>query len=138
VTTVICADGDWIEGQWDVTGAVFLDTELHRVRPDARVVIHGHLYFATVLAGLGLQSEITHQNSYIFDGDIGFIDESDGVIGTPDAGVRLAECIGTATGIILANQGAIVTGATIQEAGFLCDGFYAGRARVSCGRWHRS
>ena len=109
-------DGEQVEGPWDVTGAVFIHTELHRARPDARVVVHGHPFHATVLAGLGLAPEITHQNSCIFDGDIGFVDEYDGIIGSPDSGARLAARIGGATGVILANHGAIVTGSSIQEA----------------------
>ena len=40
--TLTAADGAVLEGPWDVTGAVYIHTELHRVRPDARVVVHGH------------------------------------------------------------------------------------------------
>jgi len=112
----IDADGVVIAGEWDVTPAVHIHTELHRARPDATVVIHGHPYYATLLGGLGIAPEIIHQNSSIFARDIAFVDEYDGLIGNADAGAALAERIGTATGVVLANHGAIVTGRTIAEA----------------------
>ena len=113
---LVSADGDVVDGVWDVSGAVFIHTELHRARPDARVAVHGHPYYATLLGGLGLAPEIIHQNSCIFDGDIGFVDEYDGIIGDPDSGTKLATAIGHWTGVVLANHGAIVTGRTIAEA----------------------
>ena len=42
----IDADGHVIEGEWDVTPAVHIHTELHRRRPDARVVVHNHPPYA--------------------------------------------------------------------------------------------
>ena len=39
-------DGKVVEGRWPVTEAIFIHTELHRRRPDARVVVHGHPYYA--------------------------------------------------------------------------------------------
>jgi ribulose-5-phosphate 4-epimerase/fuculose-1-phosphate aldolase len=113
---LVSPDGDVVEGLWGVSSAVFIHTELHRARPDARVVVHGHPYYATLLGGLGLSPQIIHQNSCIFDGDIAFVDEYDGIVGSADSGARLAERIGGATGVVLANHGAIVTGQTIEEA----------------------
>ena len=43
----VCAvdfDGNVVEGRWDVTPAIHIHTELHRRRPDARVVVHNHPY----------------------------------------------------------------------------------------------
>jgi ribulose-5-phosphate 4-epimerase/fuculose-1-phosphate aldolase len=113
---LVAEGGGVLEGLWDVTGAVFIHTELHRARPDAKVVVHGHPYYATVLAGMGLAPEIIHQNSCIFDGDIAFVDEYGGVVDSASQGERLAERVGKATGVVLANHGAIVTGETIAQA----------------------
>ena len=108
--------GDVIGGTWPITSAVYIHTELHRTRPDATVVVHGHPYYATLLGGLGIAPEIIHQNSAIFADDIAFVDEYDGLIGNADSGAALAKRIGSATGIVLANHGAIVTGRSIAEA----------------------
>jgi ribulose-5-phosphate 4-epimerase/fuculose-1-phosphate aldolase len=99
-----------------VTPAVFLHTELHRSRADARIVVHNHPYFATLLACMGEMPVISHQNSCLFDGELAFVDEYDGTVETAAAGAALATRVGSASGILLANHGAIVMGASIGEA----------------------
>jgi ribulose-5-phosphate 4-epimerase/fuculose-1-phosphate aldolase len=110
------ADGELVEGPWDVTPAVFLHTELHRARPDARVVVHNHPHYATLLACLGVEPVISHQNAALFDGELAFVDEYDGTVESAAAGRWLAERVGRASGVLLANHGAIVTGSTFGEA----------------------
>jgi len=111
----LAADGTVVEGKWDVTGAVFLHTELHRARPDAVIVVHNHPYFATLLAAMGEMPRLVHQNSCLFHDELAFVDEYAGV-GDAASGAWLAEQIGSASGILLAFHGAIVTGASIGEA----------------------
>ena len=38
----VSLDGSVLSGKWDVTPVVFIHTELHRARPDARIVVHNH------------------------------------------------------------------------------------------------
>ena len=61
-------DGNVIGGKWDVTPAVQIHTELHRRRPESRVVVHNHPYYAVLLAALGLVPEFLHQQSSMYDG----------------------------------------------------------------------
>ena len=109
------ADGEIVDGRWDVTPAVFLHTELHRTRADATIIVHNHPYYVTVLAAMNETPRIVHQNSCIFDGELAVVDEYAGV---DDAGQGkwLAAQVGDASGILLAHHGAIVTGSTIGEA----------------------
>jgi ribulose-5-phosphate 4-epimerase/fuculose-1-phosphate aldolase len=109
-------DGRVIGGKWDVTPAVQIHTELHRRRPEARVVVHNHPYYVVLLAALGLVPEFLHQQSSMFDGELGFVSEYSGEIDSPELGADLAERIGDASVVILANHGAIVTAPTIEEA----------------------
>ena len=109
------ADGEIVEGEWDVTPAVFLHTELHRARADAAVVVHNHPYYATLLATMGETPRLVHQNSCIFDGELAFVDEYGGIEDAND-GKWLAAQVGDASGILLAHHGAIVTAPTIAEA----------------------
>jgi Ribulose-5-phosphate 4-epimerase and related epimerases and aldolases len=108
--------GSVIDGPWDVTPAVHLHTELHRARPDATVIIHGHPDASTALACLGVPPVISHQNSCIFDNELITVDEYDGTIEDGASGARLAARIGGASGIQLAHHGAIVTAPTLEEA----------------------
>ena len=109
------ADGVIVEGQWDVTPAVFLHTELHRTRTDATIVVHNHPYYATLLAAMNELPRIVHQNSCIFSDELALVDEYAGV-DDAEQGKWLATQVGNASGILLANHGAIVTGSTIGEA----------------------
>jgi ribulose-5-phosphate 4-epimerase/fuculose-1-phosphate aldolase len=109
-------DGAVLSGQWDVTPVVFIHTELHRARPDARIVVHNHPYAATVLSCLGVEPVISHQNACLFDGELAFVDEYGGAVESAEEGRWLAEQVGKATGVLLANHGAIVTAESIGAA----------------------
>ena len=109
-------DARVVAGQWDVTPAIHIHTELHRVRPDARVVVHNHPYHVTVLAALGLLPELVNQTGALFHGDLRFVQEYSGEVDSPDLGAELADLVGDAAVAILASHGVIVTGATIEEA----------------------
>jgi ribulose-5-phosphate 4-epimerase/fuculose-1-phosphate aldolase len=110
------ADGNVLDGKWDVTPAIHIHTELHRRRPDARVVVHNHPYYVTVLAAAGVLPELAHQTGCMFDGDLAFVQEYTGEVDDAELGARLAEQIGDASTVILASHGIIVTAPTIQEA----------------------
>jgi ribulose-5-phosphate 4-epimerase/fuculose-1-phosphate aldolase len=105
-----------LEGTWDVSPAIFLHTGLHRSRPDARVIVHNHPYHATLLATMGRLPEITHQAACMFDGALALVDEYQGQVLDADAGTWLAEQVGDADGVILVSHGAIVIGASVEEA----------------------
>jgi ribulose-5-phosphate 4-epimerase/fuculose-1-phosphate aldolase len=109
-------EGKVLEGKWDVTPAVHIHTALHRRRPSARVVVHNHPYYGTVLAAMGVLPEFLHQTSAMFDGELGFVSEYGGEIDSAELGSDLAERIGDASVVFLANHGVIVTAATIEEA----------------------
>ena len=112
----VAHDGRVLEGRWDVTPAFHIHTELHRQRPDAAVVIHNHPYHVTVLAALGLVPEMIHQTTAMFAGDISFVTEYTGEVATSELGASLAAAIGSASVVILANHGVIVTGSSVPEA----------------------
>ena len=109
-------DGEILSGEWDVTPVVFIHTELHRARPDARIVVHNHPYAATALACLGVEPVISHQNACLFDGELAFVDEYGGAVESAEEGRWLAEQVGKASGVLLAYHGAIVTAETIGAA----------------------
>lgn len=110
------ADANVVAGKWDVTPAIHIHTELHRVRPDARVVIHNHPYHVCVLAAVGLLPALIHQTASMFDGDLGLVAEYTGEVDSAALGADLAELIGDASVVILASHGVIVTGETIEQA----------------------
>lgn len=108
--------GERVAGRWDVTPAIHIHTELHRRRADARVVVHNHPYYATVLAAIGLLPEVYHQTGSMFDGDLCFVDEYEGEVDDAGKGADLATRIGDASIVVLANHGVVVTGVSLAEA----------------------
>ena len=113
---LVSADGEVLEGSWDVSPAIFLHTELHRARPDARVVVHNHPYHVCVLAAVGILPELVHQTGSLFSGDLRMVEEYGGEVDSPLLGAELAEAIGDASVAVLANHGVIVTGETVEQA----------------------
>jgi ribulose-5-phosphate 4-epimerase/fuculose-1-phosphate aldolase len=113
---LVSPDAEVLAGKWDVTPAIHIHTELHRRRSDARVVIHNHPYWATVLASIGELPRIIHQTGCMYDGDLVFVNEYDGEIDDPELGQDLARRIGDASVAVLANHGVIVTGPTLEHA----------------------
>lgn len=112
----IDGDGAVIEGRWDVTPAVFIHTELHRARPDAEVIVHNHPYYGSLLSTLHVTPEITDQQACAFDGDIVLFDEYTGGVDDAGGGRHLADAVGHATAVILANHGVLVTGSGVAQA----------------------
>lgn len=110
------ATGAVVRGRWDVTPAIHIHTELHRRRADARVIIHNHPYWVTVLAALGVLPEIVHQTGAMFLDDLKLVQEYTGEVDSAELGANLAEMIGDGIVTILASHGVIVTGATVAEA----------------------
>jgi ribulose-5-phosphate 4-epimerase/fuculose-1-phosphate aldolase len=105
-----------VRGRWDVTPAIHIHTELHRLHPDARVVIHNHPYYVSLLAALGVLPELVHQTGALFLDDMYLVPEYDGEIDEPWRAVELIEQMGPAHMVLLANHGVIVTGRNIPEA----------------------
>lgn len=117
--TDICTvdeEANVVAGRWDVTPAIHIHTELHRARPDARVVIHNHPYYVCLLAAIGVLPDLVHQTGSLFLDDLVFVTEYDGEIDTPKRAAELADAIGPANVAILGNHGIIVAGANLIEA----------------------
>lgn len=109
-------DANVTSGRWDVTPAIHIHTELHRARPDARVVIHNHPYHVSVVAALGLLPEMVHQTGSLFLDDLCFVEEYSGEVDSAPLAVDLAARIGAASTAILGNHGVIVTGESLEVA----------------------
>ncbi|KDE98320.1 aldolase [Mycolicibacterium aromaticivorans JS19b1 = JCM 16368] len=113
---VVDEDAHVLRGRWDVTPAIHLHTEIHRQRPDARVVIHNHPYYVSLIAALGMLPELVHQTGALFLDDMYLVEKYDGEIDAPWRAAELAGQIGSANLIILANHGVIATGHDLAAA----------------------
>jgi ribulose-5-phosphate 4-epimerase/fuculose-1-phosphate aldolase len=120
---VVDYDGNVVEGRWDVTPAIFIHTEIHRNRPDARVVIHNHPYYSTLLATMHRVPLITDQQACMFDGEIVLHNDFAGGVDSAGSGQELADSVGDASVVLLAHEGSLVLGPTVEEATYKFETF---------------
>jgi ribulose-5-phosphate 4-epimerase/fuculose-1-phosphate aldolase len=115
---VASPDGGLVEGDSDVSPAIFIHTELHRARPDARVIVHNHPYYGTLLASMGAAPTVNTQSSCLFHEEIGVIDDFSGPVDNAGLGQRLAAEIGSASACLLTSHGVLILAPTIEAATF--------------------
>jgi ribulose-5-phosphate 4-epimerase/fuculose-1-phosphate aldolase len=68
------------------------------------------------MAAAGLLPDLIHQQASLFMNDLRVVREYTGEVDSAELGADLAEMIGDANTVILANHGVIITGATVEEA----------------------
>jgi ribulose-5-phosphate 4-epimerase/fuculose-1-phosphate aldolase len=113
---VLSPTGEVLEGEWDVTPAIYIHTELHKARPDAEVIIHNHPYYGSLLSTMHVKPRIIDQQACMFDEDIALFDEYTGGVDDAEGGEYLASQINSSTAIILANHGVLIVGESIEQA----------------------
>lgn len=129
---VLCdAAGNVLEGKNTVEASAFcIHAPLHRLVPNAAVVLHTHMPYATALTLLeNGRLQMCEQNALLFDNRIAYDDNYQGLALDESEGERMAACIGNCSTLFLASHGVLVTGATVAEA--FNDLYYLERAAQS-------
>ncbi len=113
---LVSADGEVLDGPYDVSPAVFIHTELHRVRRDATVIIHNHGHYGVLLGTMGIVPEVTDQQSCLLAEEVVLFDEYGGAVADMSAGASLAAGVGEASAVLLANHGCLSLAPTLEKA----------------------
>lgn len=115
---VIDADGDTVEGAGaPIRSGACIHTRIHLHHPDAAVVLHTHMPWATTLACMeGARLEPVHQNAIRFHGRCAYDEDFNGFAVEPAEGERMARAMAGKPVIFLGNHGVIVVGASVAEA----------------------
>ncbi|MFT5447810.1 MAG: ribulose-5-phosphate 4-epimerase/fuculose-1-phosphate aldolase [Gammaproteobacteria bacterium] len=124
------AEGNVLEGENSVeTTAFCIHAPIHRLVPNAVVVLHTHMPHATALTLLeGGRLEMCEQNALMFDDRISYDDNYEGLALDESEGERMAGRIGNRSALFLASHGVIVTGPTVADA--FNDLYYLERAAM--------
>ena len=128
---VLCDEkGKVIEGDNEVEDtAFFIHSKMHQAAPQARVVMHTHMPYATSLTLLqGGRLEMCEQNALMFDDRIAYDDEYNGLALDEAEGIRLASKLGNRSVMFLASHGIVVAGTSIAET--FTDLYYLERASM--------
>lgn len=100
------------------TTAMNIHRGVHLHKPNALVVLHTHMPYATTLTCmLDMRLEMIHQNSLRFLDRIAYDDDYNGLALSLDEGERMARRLGPEKDILfLGNHGVIVCAPTVAEA----------------------
>jgi len=115
------ADGNTLEGQWTITPAIVLHTELHKARPDILVAAHNHPPYGTIYTAAGRIPPAYDQTSAMAaSDDIVLFNDYVGNVSAVDAARANVAAVGDKNLALLANHGVLVLGSSIASAYFRC------------------
>jgi len=112
----IDADGKILDSDWNVTPAIGLHLQLHKLRNDVHVVMHNHPQWSGRWASMGKVPGIYDQSSAYISGDLPLFDEYEGTFDDDDKTLAAAKALGNAKWALLVNHGALVVGKNLRQA----------------------
>lgn len=117
-------EGKAVDGQGGnnapINAAAFaIHSAIHEARPDVIAACHAHSIHGKAFATLGIELDITTQDSCLFYKDHTLYDNFGGVVFQADEGRNIAKALGDKKALILQNHGLLTTGTTVDEAVFL-------------------
>ena len=108
--------GTIIEGEWNVTPALGLHVQLHKLRPDVNVIIHNHARWSGLWANMHRVPPVYDQAGAYVDGPLPLYNEYDGTFEDEDKSLAAAKVLGGAKWALLANHGSLVVGKDLRQA----------------------
>ncbi|MBL8669561.1 MAG: class II aldolase/adducin family protein [Alphaproteobacteria bacterium] len=115
---VINDKGETVEGVGrPATTGYNIHTRVHLKHPNAKVVLHTHMPYATALTAIrGGRLEMCHQNAGRFHDLVAYDDDFNGFAQGTDEGERMAEVMGDKRVLFLGSHGVLVIGDTLADA----------------------
>jgi ribulose-5-phosphate 4-epimerase/fuculose-1-phosphate aldolase len=111
-------DGTRLAGEGRLHLEYVLHTEIYRVRPDVRSVIHTHPPYATALGATDAQLEMLNHDAVLFRDGLAFFEETAELIVSPKQGAAVAAALGNRRVVVLRGHGVIVTGESVPWAAY--------------------
>lgn len=117
---VLSLDGRPLEGGRKPSVERELHAEIYRRRPDVKAVIHTHSVYATAAAALREPLPVlTDNQAVLFGGEMPCAEYAP--IGTRKLAEHAALALGSGSGVLLANHGALCACASLAEAAAKCE-----------------
>ena len=108
--------GEVIDGEWNVTPAIGLHIQLHRLRPEVNVVVHNHAKWSGIWANMHRVPPIYDQAGAYVDGPLPLYNEYEGTFEDQDVSLAAARALGDAKWALLANHGSLVVARDLRQA----------------------
>ncbi|HBM83478.1 MAG TPA: class II aldolase family protein [Halieaceae bacterium] len=110
------AEGNIVDGEWNITPAIGLHLQLHALRPDVHVVIHNHTHWSGIWANLQRTPPIYDQTGAHCGLELPVYNEYSGTFEDEATTLSAAEALGDSKWALLANHGALVVGKDLRQA----------------------
>lgn len=109
-------DGTRLAGDGKVHLEYVLHTEIYRVRPDIRSVIHTHPPYATALGATDATLELLNHDAVLFRDGLAYFDDTAELIVNPAQGASVAAALGDKRVLVMRGHGVIVSGESVPWA----------------------
>lgn len=109
-------EGEKVAGNARRHSEVFIHSEIFKVRPDLKSVIHFHSPYSVAFAATGQELKIYSQPAALFAGRLPTFTETVDLIRLPEQGRGVAKALGKHKAVLLRQHGAVVAGETIDES----------------------
>jgi ribulose-5-phosphate 4-epimerase/fuculose-1-phosphate aldolase len=109
-------EGRIVHGDWNITPAIGLHLQLHKLRPDVHVVIHNHAHWSGIWANLHRVPAVYDQSGAHCGVDLPLYNEYQGTLEDEDKNLAAARALGDAKWALLANHGSLVVGKDLRQA----------------------
>lgn len=110
------ASGNILQGEWNVTPAIGLHLQLHRLRPDVQVIVHNHSSASMYWANSHRIPPVYDQTGAHCGVALPLFNEYAGTFEKADVTLEAAKALGQARWALLANHGALVVGKDLRQA----------------------
>ncbi|KAK2873719.1 hypothetical protein FQN49_002136 [Arthroderma sp. PD_2] len=104
------------------TAAYMIHAAVHEARPEVQCAAHSHSIYGRTFSTLGIELDITTQDSCAFYKDHALYGQFKGIVLGKEEGINIAKAVGNKKAAILQNHGLLTVGRTIEETVFW---FYA-------------
>ncbi len=98
--------------------AYMIHHAVHTARPEIDCVAHSHSIYGRTFCSLGINLDITTQDSCAFYNDIALYNSFKGVVLAEEEGQNIAKALGGKKAALLQNHGLLTTGKTIEACIF--------------------
>jgi len=112
----IDGEGTIVDGEWNITPAIGLHLQLHKLRPDVRVVIHNHPHWSSIWSNLHRVPPVYDQTAAHCGVELPLYNEYQGTLEDEDKNQAAARALGNARWALLANHGSLVVGKDLRQA----------------------
>jgi ribulose-5-phosphate 4-epimerase/fuculose-1-phosphate aldolase len=109
-------EGTRLAGDGRVHLEYVLHTEIYRVRPDVRSVIHTHPPYTTAFGATDARLELVNHDAVLFRDGLAYFDDTAELIVRPEQGAGVAAALGDQRAIVMRGHGVIVTGESVPWA----------------------